>query len=101
MKDIDEFQERLFAWSGATFGNRDRPDGPLNHLKKECDEAIANPDDIMEFADMQMLLCDAASRAGHKMSAVLEAAERKLEICRKRKWEPLNEAGFSEHVRDD
>ncbi len=99
--DVDRLQKKLFEWSSTTFGDSKTlgPSGPLNHLRKEINEALDDPSDIMEFADMYMLLSDAASRAGHKMSAVLNATVEKLEICKQRKWGPPNADGFSEHVK--
>ncbi len=102
MIDVDILQTKLFEWSSATFGTPQErgPEGPLNHLRKEINEAIDDPDDIVEFADMYMLLSDAASRAGHSMSDVLYASIEKLLVNKKREWGPINADGFSEHVRD-
>lgn len=99
--DVDSLQAQLFEWSSATFGSAEKcgPEGPLNHLRREIDEALETPSDIMEFADMYMLLSDAASRAGHRMSDVLDASVTKLEINKKRQWGKPNAEGFSEHVR--
>ena len=98
---LNKFQQRCFEWSVKTFGIRG-PLGPLLHLKSECDETIDNPDDITEFADMFLLLQDAASRAGHKMSSVYNAAFSKHVVNTRREWPPLgetNEQGFTEHKK--
>jgi len=97
---LNNFQQTCFVWSATTFGVRG-PAGPLNHLKSECDEMIAAPDDITEFADGFLLLQDAASRAGHKMSEVYAAALEKHVVNTRRDWgdgEP-NEQGFTEHTK--
>ena len=101
MRDVDAIQRDLFEWSSATFGDASvrGPEGPLNHLRKEIDEIIADPDDITEFADAYMLVSDAASRAGHKMSEVCDAAVDKLEVNKRRTWGPVNADGFSEPVK--
>lgn len=98
--DADVLQEDAFAWSEKTFGKDRGPEGPLNHLKRECDEAIANPTDIMEFGDMWLLLSDAASRAGFTMSQVLFAAQVKLDINKNRKWGDIDSEGVSEHIKE-
>ena len=96
---LDDFQQLTFAWSAATFGVRG-PAGPINHLKSECDEIIAEPLDLEEYADAFLLLQDAASRAGFKMSQVFQAATKKHVKNTMREWPPVgetNEQGFTEH----
>ena len=98
---LNKFQQHCFEWSVKTFGIRG-PIGPLRHLKSECEEAIEHPEDISEFADMFLLLQDAASRAGHKMSSVYNAALSKHVVNIERKWPPLgeiNDQGFTEHKK--
>ena len=98
MNTLNGFQQTTFAWSAATFGVRG-PAGPLRHLQSECDEAIDKPDDITEFADMFLLLQDAASRAGHLMSDVYIAAQEKHLVNTEREWGEVNEQGFTEHKK--
>lgn len=98
LEQLDTFQHTTFEWSAKQFGVRG-PKGPLNHLKSECDEMIAAPDDIEEFADGFLLLQDAASRAGHKMSDVYIAALKKHVVNEAREWGEVNEQGFTEHVK--
>ena len=101
MKELnaDVLQEDAYEWSQKTFGTERGPEGPLNHLKRECQEAIDSPGDIMEFGDMWLLLSDAASRAGFTMSQVVFAAHIKLGINKNREWGPIDSEGVSEHVR--
>ena len=58
----DELREQVrrehAEWSDATFGDVG-PVGPLKHLSKEALEAAVNPEDSLEWADMQLLLWDA------------------------------------------
>lgn len=72
-------------WSDATFGNVG-PVGPLKHLSKEALEAAADPDDLLELADMQFLLWDAQRRAGIPDDFITVAMIEKLEINKKRQW---------------
>lgn len=72
-------------WSDATFGNVG-PVGPLKHLSKEALEAAADPDDPLEWADMQFLLWDAQRRMGLSDGFITRAMIEKLEINKKRQW---------------
>lgn len=72
-------------WSDATFGNVG-PVGPLKHLSKEALEAAADPDDLLEWADMQFLLWDAQRRMGIPDDFITIAMAEKLEINKKRQW---------------
>ncbi len=100
LMSLDQFQQITFVWSAETFGVRP-PSGPIAHLKAECDEIIAEPLDITEYADAWLLLQDAAARAGFKMSEIFQAARDKHEINMRRDWGggEANEQGFTEHKR--
>lgn len=96
---LDHFQQRTAEWSLSTFGIRG-PQGPINHLKSECDEILEDPTDIEEFADAFLLLQDAAWRAGFLMSELFVAAVKKQEKNAKREWPArgqTNSLGFTEH----
>lgn len=72
-------------WSDATFGNVG-PVGPLKHLSKEALEAAANPEDPLEWADMQFLLWDAQRRMGLSDEFITRAMIEKLAINKARQW---------------
>lgn len=72
-------------WSQATFGNVG-PIGPLKHLSKEALEAAANPEDPLEWADMQFLLWDAQRRMGLSDEFITRAMIEKLAINKARQW---------------
>ena len=99
-EQLDKFQRLTFAWSIKTFGVRPAA-GPIAHLKAECDEIIAAPLDITEYADAYLLLQDGAARAGFKMSEIFRAAQDKHVVNTRRDWGDgeANEQGFTEHVR--
>lgn len=88
-------------WSQATFGSDSErgPAGPLKHLKKECDEALANPSDKTEYADLFILVLDASRRAGIKPMQLIELAQAKLEVNKKRAWPAGNADEAVEHIR--
>ena len=80
MADIETLWFDHAEWSQATFGSdaEHGPLGPLKHLQHEADEAMAAPTDITEFADILLLLIDAARRAGHSWNGIVDAADTKL-----------------------
>jgi hypothetical protein len=82
-------------WSQQTFGDDSirGPIGPLKHLIAEAQEAMANPQDVTEFADCLMLVFDAARRAGFTYRQLKRAARRKLERNKRREWPPVGSAG--------
>lgn len=75
-------------WSRDTFGPDDArgPLGPLRHLKREADETIAAPSDPSEYADLFLLVLDAARRAGLDCRQLVLAASRKLAVNMARTW---------------
>ena len=95
---VDTFQELLAEWAAVTFPE-ETLDGVLNHLHKEVEEFRANPEDVGELADVFMLTCQAATKAGFPMSLVLAAAVEKHSVNLNRKWGPVNDRGFQEHDR--
>lgn len=72
-------------WSQSTFGSVG-PVGPLKHLSKEALEAVAEPEDLSEWADMQFLLWDAQRRAGITDEQITQAMIEKLAINKARQW---------------
>lgn len=89
-------------WSQKTFGDNKKmgPLGPLHHLLEEVNETIIAPYDIMEYADMFILILDAARRAGFSLEEILEAAQQKLDICKKRKWGIPDKNGKVKSIKD-
>lgn len=87
-------------WQQATFGDRP-PTAPLHHLAKEVKEALAAPHDVSEYADMMLLLIDAAKCAGFTARDLLDATYAKLEVNRQRKWQAPDADGVCLHVKDE
>ncbi len=83
--DRDQVRREHAEWSQATFGNVG-PIGPLKHLRKEALEAIAKPQDLIEWADMQFLLWDAQRRAGITDEQITQAMIEKLAVNKQREW---------------
>jgi hypothetical protein len=75
-------------WSQTQFGTPEAkgPVGPLRHMEKEVREAIENPSDASEYADILILWLDATWRAGFTMEQVIQAAHEKMKVNRERNW---------------
>ncbi len=103
MTRFEQLAESHAAWSQATFGADSERDwtGPLAHLRKEITEDDAQPFDREEWADLFLLLLDAARRAGFNATGLLMAAEYKLTINQNREWGKPNADGSVEHVRKE
>lgn len=88
-------------WSCETFGDETvrGPIGPLKHLKKECDEAIADPTDITEYADLLILVIDASWRAGFSLGDLRRGTLAKIEVLKTREYARVPEGEISEHNR--
>lgn len=117
-------------WSNATFGDEKQrgPVGPLKHMAKEvccellgCDplwfdqfvaglqpRTYANAQqsitDIMEYADLLILLLDSSRRAGHSFIEVIRAGREKMQENMKREWPKFDPSKVNEaveHIRKD
>lgn len=83
--DRDQVRREHAEWSQATFGDVG-PVGPLKHLSKEALEAVAEPGDLSEWADMQFLMWDAQRRAGITDEQITQAMIEKLAVNKQRDW---------------
>ncbi|EBA7102811.1 DUF550 domain-containing protein [Salmonella enterica] len=105
LDEIDELQEREqirrehAEWSDATFGDVG-PIGPLKHLSKEALEAAANPEDPLEWADMQFLLWDAQRRMGLSDEFITRAMIEKLAINKARQWPEPKDGEPRLHIKE-
>ena len=101
--DMELFWNAQAHWSRSVFGTDEErgPEGPLKHLAKEVQETLANPADIMEYADLLFLVFDSARRAGFTYCELRAAVDRKLEINKSRKWGKASATEAVEHIRED
>lgn len=101
LQTLQDFWDQQGEWSERTFGTSAErgPIGSLRHLANEVQEAIADPTDIVEFADCLSLTLDAVRRAGFTLLELLAAAHAKLAVNKLRQWEkPTTDEAVS-HVR--
>lgn len=100
MNDWQGLQDAIGQWADGVFGSRfGSPHGIIEHLSREVEELRAEPFASEEYADMLMLVMDAARNAGFDMTALYGATWRKLEVNRARQWGTPDEHGIIEHVR--
>lgn len=100
--DMRAFWNAQAEWSRATFGSDAErgPLGPLKHLAKEVNEVIKDPTDLIEYADLLFLVCDATRRAGFTYDQLIEASWSKLAINKARQWQkPIRGDEAVEHDR--
>lgn len=95
----DRVRREHAEWSDKTFGNIG-PVGPLKHLSKEALEAAANPEDPLEWADMQFLLWDAQRRAGITDEQITQAMTEKLAINKARQWPEPKDGEPRLHIKE-
>lgn len=86
-------------WSDENFGSVG-PIGPLRHLIKEAEEAIASPEDPHEYADCLMLVLDAARRAGFPFPDLIDAAVEKMEILKGRTYPKPKDGEPAFHIKE-
>ena len=96
-KEMDSKGCALFDAMGK-FATEKFPDvGSIEHLKKlkhEADEAIAEPQNLVEYADCLLALFGAVYKAGFTYEDLLKASEDKLEIVKKRNWKRLSDGTY-------
>ncbi|WP_162660660.1 dATP/dGTP pyrophosphohydrolase domain-containing protein [Tuwongella immobilis] len=97
--------EAAWEWSEQTFGTAEQrgPKGALLHLEKESREAVEaiGTDNLTEeLADCQILIWDAARRAGLGPVELLHAARQKLEKNMARQWPMPTSDQPVEHIRE-
>lgn len=100
MSELQKIMNEIASWSDSVFGEGRPPTAPLHHLKKEVREAIENPDDDSEYADMLMLILDAYRMKGGTANELIKYTYNKLEENKQRKWGKPDKNGVVEHVRN-
>ncbi len=114
MEELQKLMDDIAVFSDKTFPGQRNP-GILHHLKEEVEEAIRAIEDQKslslnmipkelayavedEYADMLLLLLDSARSQGMDAEYLLEIAQRKMEINKKRKWGKPDKNGVIRHI---
>lgn len=74
--------------------------GSIEHLKKlkhEADEAIAEPQNQKEYADILLTFFGAAYKAGFNYEQLLDASMGKFEVLQKRKWKRFDDGTYQHY----
>lgn len=90
-------------FSRIAFGPGPRSAGVVDHIRKELEEILADPDDITEWADVIILGFDGALRQGFPPQAILDAIQIKQTRNESRTWpdwRTVDPNKAIEHVRD-
>ena len=97
MKDWQELQDKIGAWTNEAFPTSDL-NGKMEHLKREAQEVIdSKGQDREEWADVTILLLDAAQKSGMSVSDLFNAAASKLEKNKLRAWSAPDKDGVRHH----
>lgn len=97
---FQEFYEEHRKVNEKLFGPNRSYKGALNHLGLEVQEALESGEQE-EFIDCFFLILDAyrCRFPNHTAKDFQDAAWKKLHKNLKREWKPLNDQGFSEHIK--
>ncbi len=93
---MDDLQGRLNAWHDETFPAATDA-SVLEHLKAEVRDELRVGCEAEEIADAAILLFQLAHKRGLSLRALVEAKHGKNLM---RTWQPPNELGYQEHVKD-
>lgn len=89
-------QSRIHAFQLSRFPGQSLA-GKIKHLKKEADEVLADPADVIEHADCLILILGIAKLSGHTVEELLAAANAKMTINEARDWHPPDHDGVYRH----
>ena len=99
MTKWQELQNDLGEFADKAFPNS-TPKSKALHLSEEALEAANDPSDLIEWADCLTLVLDGARKAGFSSDDLYNAAVKKLEINKARKWGDADENGVVRHVKN-
>lgn len=91
---VAHLQDRIAAWADQVYPHR-TTEVAFAKMMGEIGEVLLNPEDPLEWADVVILLVDAAKLRGVD---ILQAAHEKMAINEKRQWEINPETGLMSHV---
>jgi hypothetical protein len=83
--ELQRLQDRIAEFQEANFPTQTL-DGKLTHLVREANELRGTPEDVMEWADVLILLLGAAHKRCLTAQDLINAARIKLRINEQRQW---------------
>ena len=99
--NLQEHLLRQLAFSLNTFGPGARAKGVLDHIRKECNEVEAKPNDLEEWVDLIILSFDGALRAGFSPYQIIETICKKQTKNEQRKWPDWRTADRDKAIEHD
>lgn len=93
---FQELQSKIGEWSDETF-KESSLEGLSSHLLEETKELGKNPFDVMNYADVLILLMVLARKCEYSMSELEKAVEVKHIINVSRIWLEPDEKGITRH----
>lgn len=84
--DLTQHLYEQKEFSENTFGPGIRTEGVTDHIRKELEEILKNPSDLMEWVDVMLLAFDGAWRSGHSPEEIVDTIKLKFEKNKNRKW---------------
>lgn len=96
---LDRVLAEVVSWQRETFFPPTIDDVPatVEHIRREVEELVADPYDTSEMADVLILLARLADNLSADLPSVVAG---KLAVLRARTWQPADEHGVTEHVRE-
>ena len=88
----DTKAEAIAAWNHQTV------DGKIAHLLREVTELRKSPGDIMEAADVLILLLGISALENHTIEDLVNACNAKMDINEKRQWGKPDAEGVHHHL---
>lgn len=96
--DVESLVEGQREWSRRTFGEGRHTRGVVAHIRKELDEILAKPDDVVEWVDVVLLALDGAWRHGHEPAEIVAAIRKKRDLNEAREWPPVGSVADDEPI---
>lgn len=92
---VETLQKRISEWADRVYPTR-TPEVAFAKMVGEVGEILANPEDPLEWADVAILLLDAAKLRGID---IVQASHEKMGINEQRTWKVDPRTGLMSHVK--
>ncbi|HWD20481.1 MAG TPA: dATP/dGTP pyrophosphohydrolase domain-containing protein [Verrucomicrobiae bacterium] len=96
MTTLQQLQDEQSAWADRTFPG-ETIESVIDHLIEEARELRNAPHDLVEMADVLLLVLRTARLGGFNTNDLVKAARLKLDVCKTRQWENID--GNWRHVK--
>ncbi|HEX3856543.1 MAG TPA: dATP/dGTP pyrophosphohydrolase domain-containing protein [Verrucomicrobiae bacterium] len=97
MDKLQHLQQRIERFQTEKFTGQ-LLSAKLKHLEKEIGELQTDPDDLMEWADVFILLLGSAAEYGLNTDELIALAHKKMNINDSRTWGAPDAEGVCHHI---